>query len=116
MYAAWTALMPSWFTTDLQAQIPDEFMPARIVHELNAQAPDGQRPTLQNMGLMRRVSLATVVTAEGSSNSDEGLRVPAPAHLEACIPAGGTTNRGGVDGDLGEAHDRRGDCCEPCGS
>ncbi len=81
-YAAWKALMPSWFTTDLQSRIPDEFMPAQVVLELNAQAPGGRRPTLQSMGLLRRVSHAAVVTAEDSSNSDGGLRVPAPAHLE----------------------------------
>ncbi len=116
MYAVWKALMPSWFTTDLQARIPDEFMPAQVVHELNAQAPNGRRPTLQNMGLLRRVSHAAVVTAEDSSNSDGGLHVPSLAHLEHAAPQ--VTPQmapGGVDGDCGEAHDRRGDCCEPCG-
>ncbi len=85
-YAAWKALMPSWFTTDLQARIPDEFMLAQFVHELNAQAPGGRRPTLQNMGLLRRVSHVAAVTAKDSSNSDGGLRVPAPAHLEPASP------------------------------
>jgi hypothetical protein len=73
-HMAWKALMPSWFTTDLQARIPDEFMPAQVVHELNAQAPGGRRPTLQSMSLLRRVSHAAVITAEGSSNSAGGLR------------------------------------------
>jgi hypothetical protein len=86
MYAVWKARMPSWFTTDLQARIPDNFMPAQVVHELNAQAPGGRRPTLQKMGLMRRLSHAAVVTAEASSNSDGGLRVPAPTHLEPASP------------------------------
>ena len=86
VYAAWKALMPSWFTPDLQARIPDEFMPAQVVHELNAQAPGGRRPTLQNMGLLRRVSHAAAVSAEASSNSDGGLRVPARAHLELASP------------------------------
>ena len=27
VYAAWKALMPSWFTEDLQTRIPDDFMP-----------------------------------------------------------------------------------------
>jgi hypothetical protein len=85
-YAAWKALMPSWFTPDLQSRIPDEFMPAQVVHDLNAQAPGGRRPTLQNMGLLRRVSHAAAVTAEDSSNADGGLRVPAPAHLEPASP------------------------------
>jgi hypothetical protein len=86
MYAAWKALMPSWFTKDLQARIPDEFMPATIVQELNAQAPGGRRPTLQNMGLLRRVSHAATVTADASSNSDGGLRIPAPALVEPASP------------------------------
>ena len=86
MYAVWKALMPSWFTTDLRARIPDEFMPAQVVHELNAQAPGGRRPTLQNMGLLRRLSHAAVVSAEDSSNSDGGLRVPARALLEPASP------------------------------
>ena len=86
MYAVWKALMPSWFTPDLRVRIPDEFMLAQFVHELNTQAPGGRRPTLQNMGLLRRVSHAAAVTAEGSSNSDGGLRDPAPAHLEPASP------------------------------
>ncbi len=77
MYALWKALMPSWLTTDLQSRIPDEFMPAQAVQELNAQAPGGRRPTLQNMGLLRRVSHAVVVTAEEPANSDEALGLPA---------------------------------------
>jgi hypothetical protein len=64
VYAAWKALMPSWFTTDLQARIPDDFMPAQAVHELNAQAPEGRRPTEQGMDLLRRVSLQAVVSAD----------------------------------------------------
>jgi hypothetical protein len=86
MYAVWKALMPSWFTTDVQSRIPDEFMLAQFVHELNAQAPGGRRPTLQNMSLLRRLSHAAAVTAEDSSNSDGVLRVPAPAHLEHASP------------------------------
>jgi hypothetical protein len=57
MYAAWQALMPAFFTTDLQARIPDDFMPAQVVQDLNAQSPDGRRPTLQDMGLLRRMSV-----------------------------------------------------------
>ncbi len=63
VYVAWKALMPSWFTTDLQARIPDDFMPAQAVHELNAQAPDGRRPTVQGMDLLRRVSHAASSSA-----------------------------------------------------
>jgi hypothetical protein len=47
VYAAWQALMPAFFTTDLQARIPDDLMPAQVVQDLNAQSPDGRRPTLQ---------------------------------------------------------------------
>jgi hypothetical protein len=85
VYAAWQALMPAFFTADLQARIPDDFMPAQALQDLNAQSPAGRRPTLQNMGLLRRVSHAAIVTAEDSSNSDGNLRVSAPTaatHLE----------------------------------
>ena len=58
VYATWQALMPAFFTTDLQARIPDDVMPAQAVQDLDAQSPDGRRPTLQNMGLVRRVSHA----------------------------------------------------------
>ena len=81
VYATWKALMPSWFTTDLQARIPDHFMPAQVVQELNAQAPSGRRPTLQNMGLLRRVSGVAVATAGESSSLDEGSRNRARTHL-----------------------------------
>jgi len=103
-YAAWKALMPSWFTTDLQARIPDEFMPAQFVHELNAQAPNGRRPTLHNMGVLRRVSQAT---ADKSSNPDGDLHVPTPTaamHLEPSslrsakgLHTGATTEKGGTE-------------------
>jgi hypothetical protein len=85
VYAVWKALMPSWFTTDLQARIPDEFLPAQVVYELNAQAPNGRRRTVKDMGLLRRVSQAAAVTAEESSSSDGDLRIPAATaatHLE----------------------------------
>jgi hypothetical protein len=59
VYATWQALMPAFFTADLQARIPDDFMPAQAVQDLNAQSPDGRRPTLQNMGLVRRMSHAS---------------------------------------------------------
>ena len=44
-YAAWLALMPAWFTTDLRARIPDEFMPVQVVQDLHAQSPGGRRST-----------------------------------------------------------------------
>jgi hypothetical protein len=67
IYAAWLALKPAWFTTDLRARIPDEFMPEQVVHDLNAQAPGGRRPALKDMGLVRRISHAIAVSAGKSS-------------------------------------------------
>jgi hypothetical protein len=74
VYATWQALMPAFFTADLQSRIPDDFMPAQAVHDLNAQSPDGRRPTVQNMGLLRRVSHASPM--DGASELDR--RVPLP--------------------------------------
>jgi hypothetical protein len=74
VYATWQALMPAFFTADLQARIPDDFMPAQAVQDLNAQSRDGRRPTLQNMGLVRRMSHAS--PADGASESDRGVRRP----------------------------------------
>ena len=50
VYASWQALMPAFFTADLQARIPDDFLPAQAVRDLDTQSPEGRRPTLQNMG------------------------------------------------------------------
>ena len=77
VYATWQALMPTFFTADLQARIPDDFMPAQAVQDLNAQSPDGRRPTVQNMGLLRRVS--HVAPVDGASELDRG--VPSPREL-----------------------------------
>jgi hypothetical protein len=99
MYGAWLALMPAWFTTDLRARIPDEFMPAQAVHDLDAQAPGGRRPTLKDMGLARRISHAIAASADDSSNSDEGVRVPAPKHLR---PASSQSAEGLHEGTANE--------------
>jgi hypothetical protein len=72
MYSAWKALMPAWLTEDLQARIPDDFMPAEVVHDLNAQAPNGRRPTVQSIGMLRRVSQAAAV--DDASDLDRGVR------------------------------------------
>jgi hypothetical protein len=80
MYAAWKALMPSWFTTDLQARIPDDFMPAQALQDLNTQAPNGRRPTVQDMGVLRRAS--RLDTTADSSHSAGRSRIPAPAHAQ----------------------------------
>ena len=37
---------------------------------------------MQKMGLLRRVSQAAAVTPEELANSDGGLHIPAPTHLE----------------------------------
>ena len=74
VYATWQALMPAFFTADLQARVPDEFMPVQVVQDLNAQSPDGRRPTLQNMGLLRRMSHAA--PAGVASELDRGMRRP----------------------------------------
>ena len=69
-YATWQALTPAFFTADLQARIPDDFMPAQAVQDLNAQSRAGRRPTLQNMGLLRRMSHASPVN--GASHPEVG--------------------------------------------
>ena len=76
-YTTWQALMPAFFTADLQARIPDDFMPVQAVQDLNAQSPDGRRPTLQNMGLVRRMS--HVSPTDAASGLDR--RVPLPSRL-----------------------------------
>jgi hypothetical protein len=101
MYAVWQALMPSWFTTDLQARIPDDVMPAQVVSDLNAQTPKRRRPTLQNMDFSRRLSQATVVTAEGSPSSDGLLRIPTPSHPQ---PASSQMTVGLLKGAISETH------------
>ncbi len=73
-YAAWQALMPAFFTEDLQARIPDDFMPAQAVQDLDAQPRNGRRSTLQNMGLLRRVSHASPIDV--ASELDGGARRP----------------------------------------
>jgi hypothetical protein len=86
VYTAWQALMPAFFTADLQARIPDDFMPAQVVQDLNAQSPAGRRPTVRNMGLLRRMSHAS--PADVASEVDPGLRRPS----QLPIPPSVTTN------------------------
>jgi hypothetical protein len=74
VYAAWQALMPAFFTADLQARIPDDFMPAQAVQDLNAQSRDGRRPTLQTMGLLRRMSHASPIGV--AYDLDRGVSLP----------------------------------------
>ena len=93
VYATWQAVMPAFFTTDLQARIPDDFMPVQAVQELNAQSPDGRRPTLQNMGLVRRMSHAASV--DGATDTDWGAKKPSELPSPPSVTDGGeafTTN------------------------
>ncbi len=76
VYTAWQALMPAFFTADLQARIPDDFMPAQAVQDLNEQSRDGRRPTVQNMGLLRRASHASAIDVASELGSD--ARRPSP--------------------------------------
>ena len=87
VYAAWQALMPAFFTTDLQARIPDDFMPAQAVQDLNAQSPDGRRPTLQSMSLLRRMSHAAPVDA--ASELDRGAPRQSELSSPPCVTDGG---------------------------
>ena len=91
VYATWQALMPAFFTADLQARIPDDFMPVQAVQDLNEQSPDGRRPTLQNMGLVRRMSHAAPV--DGASELDRGARRPSelPSPPSVCDGGGAFT-------------------------
>jgi hypothetical protein len=79
-YAAWQALVPAFFTADLQARIPDDFMPAQVVQDLNAQSPAGRRPTVRNMGLLRRMSHASpaVIASESDSDARRPSQLPSP--------------------------------------
>jgi hypothetical protein len=68
-YATWLQLSPAWLNDALRALIPDDFMPAPVVQQLDAAAPGGRRLTLQSMGALRRVSLA--LGAEDTSESPD---------------------------------------------
>ncbi len=87
VYATWQALMPAFFTADLQARIPDDFMPAPVVQDLNAQSPNGRRPTLQNMGLVRRMSHAS--PTDGASELDRRARRPSELPSPPSVTDGG---------------------------
>ena len=49
-YAAWVQENPSWFTADLIARIPNDFIPKRYLDALN-QAAGGQRRSTVDMGM-----------------------------------------------------------------
>ena len=71
-YATWLQLRPAWLTEALHTHIPDDFMPAPVVQQLDAQAPGGRRRTVESMGTLRRFSLA-LAGAEDTA-SPEGPR------------------------------------------
>ncbi len=77
VYAVWQALMAAWLTEDPQARIPDDFMPAQALQDRNTQVADGKRLSVQNMGMLRRVSHRAVVNTEDPFDSDGRLRIPA---------------------------------------
>jgi hypothetical protein len=80
-YAVWEQLRPTWFNESLQMRIPDDFMPAQVVMQLNAQAPGGRRKTLAGMGLLRRVTLTAgtdVLVSEATCDSAFVINMPSP--------------------------------------
>jgi hypothetical protein len=86
MYATWEALKPPWFTDARKAAIPDDFMPAESLRSENARAPGGRRPSVAEMGVLRRASLAagwSVLPNSGSIAASEiaVLSPPVPARL-----------------------------------
>ncbi len=62
-YATWLQLSPAWLTDGLRRLIPDDFMPALAVQQLDAQSPGGRRRTVENMSVLRRVSLTLAENA-----------------------------------------------------
>ena len=86
-YATWLLLSPAWLNDALRALIPDDFMPAPVVQQLDAQAPGGRRRTIDNMGTLRRVSLA-FAGAEDTAEDNTGPSAPlsAPAVVTAVSP------------------------------
>jgi hypothetical protein len=58
MYATWEALKPTWFTDARKAAIPDDFIPGEALQNEIARAPSGRRPSVAEMGVLRRLSLA----------------------------------------------------------
>ena len=59
-YAMWLQLSPAWFTSAVRSLMPDDFIPAAEVQQLDARTPGGRRPSIANIGALRRMSLAFV--------------------------------------------------------
>jgi hypothetical protein len=95
MYATWQAINPAWFTDARKALIPDHFMPTEALQQENARAPDGRRLTVDDMGMLRRVSLAF---AADTSESDHAAAEIAVRKLQS--------RTGGREGDGAAQPDR----------
>ena len=78
-YAIWLQLSPAWLNDALRALIPDDYLPAPVVQQLDAQAPGGRRRSIANMGALQRVSLA-FAGAEDASESSGGNSQAAALH------------------------------------
>ncbi len=76
VYAAWEALKPAWFTDTLKAAIPDNFMPAESLRQENARRSGGRRHTLDDMGPLRRITLAH--SAGSAADDDDGAAPQGP--------------------------------------
>ena len=58
-YGAWVHEKPVWFTADLIARIPNDFIPKRYLDALN-QAAGGQRRTTVDMGTAELLAVPAV--------------------------------------------------------
>jgi hypothetical protein len=77
--------MPAWLTEDLKARIPDEFIPAQALHDMNAQAPGGRRLTVKEMGVLRRMPHAPPVpSAVSAENPPEPSEDPRQRDVCSC--------------------------------
>jgi hypothetical protein len=82
-YAAWQALMPAFFTADLQARIPDDFMPGQVVEDLSSVAAELDRGVPLPMPLPIPPTVGTFTTnpasiLAGSDPMDSEPLAPAP--------------------------------------
>ena len=86
-YATWVQLSPVWLNDALRALIPDDFMPAPVVQQLDAQAPGGRRRTLETMGALRRISLAFSGVDSDSEDASEANSALLSAQTDAAEAA-----------------------------
>ena len=57
-YGAWVQEKPLWFTADVIARIPNDFIPKRYLDELN-EAAGGQRRSTVDMGSLELLAAPT---------------------------------------------------------